>query len=81
MADAAASFQVVDAGKAAGVMMTTLGCSEAIRLLSGSALMSLMSSVAADVKRRARTTFSRLAEGGKVVADGRSETSEAAVDN
>jgi len=28
--------------------MTTLGCSEAIRLLSCSALMSLMSSVAAD---------------------------------
>ena len=49
-------------------MMTTIGCSEAIRLLSGSALMSLMSSVAADVEieARARTTFSRLAEGGKV---------------
>ena len=64
-------------------MMTTIGCSEAIRLLSGSALMSLMSSVAADVEieARARTTFSRRAQGGKVVADGRSETSEAAVDN
>ena len=69
--------------QAEGVKMTTLGCSEAIRLLSGSALMSLMSSVAADVEieARARTTFSRLAQGGKVVADGRSETSEAAVDN
>ena len=63
--------------------MTPLGCSEAIQLLSGSDLMSSMSSVAADVQfwRRARTTFSRLAQGGKVVADGRSETSEAVVHN
>ena len=54
--------------------MTMLSCSEAIEQLGGSALTSSVSSVAAAVEIEvcARNTFSRLAQGGRTGADGRS---------
>ena len=56
--------------------MPMLGCSEAIEPLNGSAQTSSVSSVAAAVELEAcaRATFSRLAQGGRMGADGRSCT-------
>ena len=59
---------------AAGEQKPPLGCSEAIEQLNGSAQTSSVSSVAAAVELEAcaRATFSRLAQGGRMGADGRS---------
>ena len=72
--EAQTSLLSCDGRQAAGEKMTMLSCSEAIEQLGGSALTSSVSSVAAAVEIEvcARNTFSRLAQGGKMGADGRS---------
>ena len=63
--------------------MTMLSCSEAIKQLGGSALTFSVSSVAAAVEIEvcARTASSRLAQGGRMGADGRSCVSAYPSDN